>query len=313
MRFYRSLAEIDFENIPSVLTVGMFDGIHLGHLSVLKKVIEISKQNNLPSIVLTFSNHPSSFFKLDAEYSALMTLQEKQLMMESLGIDILIAIPFDQYIACLSAKAFATQILVDLLSVRHIVFGYDNHFGQNREGSKDFIDIHFPSISTHRVPETLVLDSVVSSSLIKQQLLVGNVESASTLLNYHYFLTGEVVKGDQLGRTIGFPTANLKIENLNKLIPAHGVYFTRVIVGGDSFYGMTNIGVRPTVTNSQELRIEAHLLNFDADIYGEVITIEFLNRLRDEQKFESFPDLISQLKQDRADSLNLLAQIHITS
>jgi riboflavin kinase / FMN adenylyltransferase len=313
MRFYPSLAEIDLGNIPSVLTVGMFDGIHSGHLSVLNKVIEISKQNNIPSIVLTFSNHPSSFFNSGATYSSLMTLEEKMEMMASLGIDILIAIPFDNYIASLSAYAFANQILVDLLHVSHIVFGYDNHFGQNREGSKAFIEINFPSIQTHRVPETIIFNNVVSSSLIKQQLQIGNVEHVTTLLHYPYHLSGEVIKGDQLGRTIGFPTANLKVNYVDKLIPAHGVYFTRIHLQGMIYYGMTNVGVRPTVTNSQELRIETHLLNFDADIYGENLIVEFLNRLRDEKKFESFPDLISQLKQDRTDSLKLLAQIHITT
>ncbi len=313
MRFYPSLADIDFGITPSVLTVGMFDGIHLGHLSVLHKVIEISKQENIPSIVLTFSNHPSSFFNAEANYSALMTLDEKKKMMASLGIDILIAIPFDHYIACLSAHAFAKQILVDLLHVQNIVFGYDNHFGQNREGSKEFIEIQFPSIQTHRVPETVIFDTVVSSSLIKQQLQIGNVEHVTTLLHYPYQLSGEVIKGDQLGRTIGFPTANLKVDHVDKLIPAHGVYFTRIHLQGKIYYGMTNIGVRPTVTNSQELRIETHLLNFDADIYGEILTVEFMNRLRDERKFDSFPELINQLNIDRKDSLNLLAQIHITT
>jgi len=313
MRFYPSLSEIDFNITSCVLTVGMFDGIHLGHLSVIQKVLDISKEENIASVVLTFSNHPSIYFNSDASYSALMTLDEKKKMMDHLGIDILIAIPFDQYIASLSAHAFANNILVDLLHVRHVVFGYDNHFGQNREGSKEFIDMNFPLIRTHRVEETIILNSLVSSSLIKQQLLLGHVENACTLLHYPYFLSGEVIKGDQLGRTIGFPTANLRVGDVNKLIPGHGVYFTRIQLLENIYYGMTNIGVRPTVTDSQELRIETHLLNFDADIYGTILTIEFLYRLRSEKKFDSFPELINQLNQDRIEALKLLAQIHITS
>jgi len=313
MRFYPNLSEIDFDITSCVLTVGMFDGIHLGHLSVIQKVLDISKKENISSVVLTFSNHPSIYFNSDASYSALMSLDEKKEMMDHLGIDILIAIPFDQYIASLSAHEFASKILVDLLHARHVVFGYDNHFGQNREGSKEFIDLNFPLIRTHRVAETIVQNSVVSSSLIKQQLLLGHVENACNLLHYPYFLSGEVVKGDQLGRTIGFPTANLRIDDVNKLIPAHGVYFTRIKLLNNIYYGMTNIGVRPTVTDSQELRIESHLLNFDADIYGAKLTIEFFYRLRNEKKFDSFPELINQLNQDRTDAIKLLAQIHITA
>jgi riboflavin kinase/FMN adenylyltransferase len=313
MRFYSSLSEIDFDITSCVLTVGMFDGIHLGHLSVIQKVLDISEEENIASVVLTFSNHPSIYFNSDASYSALMTLDEKKEMMDHLGIDILIAIPFDQYIASLSAHEFASKILVDLLHVRHVVFGYDNHFGQNREGSKEFIDLNFPLIRTHRVAETIVQNSVVSSSLIKQQLLLGHVENACTLLHYPYFLSGEVIKGDQLGRTIGFPTANLKVGDVNKLIPAHGVYFTRIHLFENVYYGMTNIGIRPTVTNSKELRIETHILNFDKDIYGEVLTIDFIYRLRNEKKFDSFPELVNQLNQDRTEAVKLLTQIHITS
>ncbi len=312
MKFYHSLSDINLENSQSVITVGMFDGVHVGHLAVIQKVIQLSNAFNIPSIVLTFSNHPSSYFYPENPVSQLSVLEEKLSLLESLGIDIVIALPFDSYMASLSANKFVESILIDKLNVRDMVFGYDNHFGHNREGSKEFIDSLFPSISTHRINETKINKEIVSSSLIKNYIQKGEVEKANKLLNYSYSLQGTIIKGDQLGRTIGFPTANIEIQT-SKLIPPMGVYFTRSYLGNESFYGMTNIGVRPTVTRSNEMRIETHLLNFDQDIYGQTLRVEFLCRMRDEIKFESFSDLISQLENDKIEALNLLAKIHVTT
>lgn len=313
MQLYHNLSDIDLGSTPTVITVGMFDGVHMGHLSVLNKVVEISRRENIPAVVLTFTNHPSSYFNKEAAYLTLSTLNEKAKIMEEIGIDILVAVPFDQLMASLTAQQFATTILTFLLNVKHIVFGYDNHFGQNREGSKEFIDLNFPLIKTHRVTETIFNNEVVSSSLIKQYLLNGQVQVVRSLLNYPYSMTGIVIKGDQLGRTIGFPTANLSVHELSKMIPAHGVYLSKVTSRGNQYYGMTNIGVRPTVTNSKDLRIETHILHFDLDIYGDELSVEFLQRLREEKKFDSFPALIEQLKQDQMEAEKLLAQIHITT
>jgi riboflavin kinase/FMN adenylyltransferase len=311
MKFYHSLEDINLDNSPSVLTVGMFDGVHLGHLSVLQKVIQLSKESNIPSIVLTFSNHPSSYFQPTNLVGQISNLDEKINLLESLGIDIVIALPFDSYMASLSAQSFAENILIDKLNVREIVFGYDNHFGHNREGSKEFIDKRFPSIHTHRVEETKIDNEIVSSSLIKSYIQKGDVEKANQLLNYTYSLQGTVIKGDQLGRTIGFPTANINTQTY-KLIPPIGVYFTRSYVDNQILYGMTNIGVRPTVTKSEELRIETHLLNFDQDIYGQTLRVEFIKRMRNEQKFDSFAALVNQLEKDKSEAQNLLAKIHVT-
>ncbi len=313
MRFYRSLNEIVIDFNDCVITVGMFDGLHIGHTSVLNKVIEISRKYQIPSVVLSFSNHPQSYFNPDSTNYALTSLEEKATHLQQMGIDVLIAIPFDSFIASLSAQQFTSSILVDLLHVSNIVFGYDNHFGHNREGSKAFIDSYYPTISTHRVNESILNDEVVSSSLIKSKIIKGDVQQAALLLNYTYALSGHVIKGDQLGRTIGFPTANMQLINSEKLIPAHGVYITKTTVFGQEYFGMTNIGVRPTVTKNQELRIETHLFNFDKEIYGEVIKVEFIERLRDERKFESFPALVEQLNQDRIKTKSILAQIHIAS
>jgi riboflavin kinase/FMN adenylyltransferase len=215
--------------------------------------------------------------------------------------------------AGITAHQFASTILMDLLQVKHIVFGYDNHFGQNREGSKDFIDLYYPRVQTHRVNETLIDDEIVSSSLVKRYLQAGNVQQVTKLLGHYYSLTGMVIKGDQLGQTIGFPTANMKVIDENKLIPSNGVYFTKSQVGNIEYYGMTNIGVRPTVSNTLEQRIETHLFNFDQDIYGKMMVTEFIHRLRDEKKFDSFPALVEQLHQDQQNAKKLLTQIHIAS
>lgn len=313
MQYYHKLADIDFIASPCVITIGMFDGIHQGHINVLKKVVEISKQEGIPSIVFTFSNHPSLYFNQDIQHSTLSSLEDKVKSLELIGIDYLIAVPFDHFMADLTAHQFASNILIDVLQVKHLVFGYDNHFGQNREGSKDFIDLQYPTIMTHRVDETIIDDEVVSSSLVKKYLKAGNVQQVTKLLNHYYALTGIVVKGDQLGRTIGFPTANMQVSDESKLIPANGVYFTRIFVRNSEYFGMTNIGVRPTVSNTLEQRIETHVFNFEQDIYDDVITIEFIQRLRDEKKFDSFPALVEQLHQDQLDAKALLAQIHITS
>ena len=313
MRVYRNLNDIDVEFTDCVITVGMFDGLHLGHMSVLNKVLEISKLNNIPSVVLSFANHPQSFFNPNAPISSLSNLEEKTERLAALGIDFLIAIPFDSFIASLSANQFTTSILIDLLHVSNIVFGYDNHFGQNREGSKSYIDSNFPNIKTHRIQESILNNEVVSSSLIKTKISLGEVSQAAVLLNYPYSIAGQIIKGDQLGRTIGFPTANMQLSNAEKLIPAFGVYLTKSFILGQEYFGMTNIGVRPTVTNSRELRIETHLFDFEMEIYGEHIKVEFLDRLRDEKKFDSFPALVDQLKKDQIHAKALLAQIHIAS
>jgi riboflavin kinase/FMN adenylyltransferase len=313
MRRYHSLNDIDVPLNSCVITVGMFDGLHLGHKSVLQKVKEISEIENIPSVVLTFSNHPQTLFNPDAVNYVLSSLDDKISRLDDWGIDIVISVPFDQYIASLSAYDFTSTILLGKLHAKHIVFGYDNQFGHNREGSKAFIDAEFPEIQTYRIAESTLNGEVVSSSLTKSTILVGDVKKAAMLLDYPYQLKGCVIKGDQLGRTIGFPTANLKVQESDKLIPMHGVYLTLSIVQGNEHYGMTNIGVRPTVTNIPELRIETHLFNFDKDIYGEEISVQFIDRLRDEKKFDSFPALVNQLKQDRIIALNLLTQIHIAS
>ena len=313
MRLYHSLKEIEFSLDACVVTVGMFDGLHLGHISVLQKVLEISKNENIPSVVLTFSNHPQTYFNPTVTNSVLSSLNEKADRLNQLGIDFVIALPFDAYMASLSAYDFASKILIEQLHVKHIVFGYDNHFGHNREGSKSFMDSEFPQIYTHRVTESIIQGEVVSSSLIKCKIQQGHIQSAYSLLGYNFHLHGVVIKGDQLGRTIGFPTANLQPDISDKIIPTHGVYLTRSTVLGKEYFGMTNIGVRPTVTQNKELRIETHLFNFDLDIYDEEITVEFIDRLRDERKFDSFPALVDQLNQDRLHAMSLLTQIHIAS
>jgi riboflavin kinase/FMN adenylyltransferase len=313
MQSYHSLSEYNNNMSSCVITVGMFDGVHAGHISVLKKVVELSKQENIPSVVFTFSNHPTTFFDSNTGYSSLTSLTEKKLKMEKIGINILIAIPFDKYMASLTAHEFARTILCDLFRVSHIVFGYDNHFGQNREGSKDFIDANFPLIQTHRVSETIIDHEIVSSSIIKKYLNLGDVERVTQLLTYPFTLFGTIIKGDQLGRTIGFPTANLQVTDFNKLIPARGVYLTKITIRNEVYYGMTNIGIRPTVSETQELRIETHVFNFDLEIYGDEVSIEFISRLRDEKKFDSFSSLVHQLNQDKIDANKMLAQIHVAT
>lgn len=305
MRFYRNLNDISFSNVPSVVTIGMFDGVHLGHLAVLNKVLEISRKNNIPSIVLTFSNHPARFFDSSLKDEQLTTWEEKKNLIQALGIDILIVVPFDEFLAGLSAQEFVNTIILKKLNAKHIVFGYDNHFGQNREGSKDFIDLNFPHILSYRVPETIINHEIISSSIIKQCLVHGDVDKAKRLLNYPYTLKGIIIQGDQLGRKIGFPTANMKVPT-NKILPKRGVYLTRCSLDSQFVYGMTNIGIRPTVTDKEELRIETNLFDFDKEIYGHPLQIEFISRMRDEMKFDSLKALMEQLQMDKNNAIQQL-------
>jgi len=297
MKLYRSLKKI--ESIKnSVVSIGMFDGVHLGHLSVINRVIDVARENNLKSIIITFSNSPTSYFSKDKSDLQITNTNEKIDLFNSTELDYLFVIEFNQYIANLNPTTFVNDILISFFNVKYIVFGYDNHFGKNREGTFEFINKNFKGIKAELIVASKENRQTISSTRIKEEILEGNITSANKLLGRNYNLNGKVVKGLQLGRKLGFPTANLNCLNQQKLIPKNGVYYTKTNVNKKEYLSVTNIGTKPSVQNSNLVSIETHILDFDQSIYHQTLSIKFIDRIRNEIKFNHIEDLIEQITKD---------------
>lgn len=304
MKIYQSLNEF-IPTKKTIVTLGTFDGVHLGHNVILDKICNIAKQENLESVLLTFFPHPRLIVSNDSEIKMLNTMAEKAMLLEQKGIQNFIIHPFDKLFSELSPREFVEQVLIKQLNIHKIIIGYDHKFGKNR--AADFNDLiafgkefgfEVEEISAKQVNEVSV-----SSTKIRNSLLEGNISLANAYLGYSYMLSGIVVKGNQLGRTIGFPTANIEIPENYKLIPKNGVYIVTAIVNKKTIFGMMNIGVKPTLGENL-LSIEVHLLQFSEDIYGQEIQVNVIERLRDEQKFESFESLKSQLEIDKTNTVD---------
>ena len=295
-----------------VATIGCFDGIHLGHRLLINLVKQKAKEQGLLSAVITFDRQPREVFDPDFHPQLLSTQQEKAKVMASLGVDLLVVLPFTKELAHLSAQAFMQQVLHDRLSVSVLIVGYDHRFGYNRtEGFDDYV----------RYGEALGIEvlrgdvayfpgeeKAVSSSVVRQLLKEGCVEMMQNVLVRPYSLTGIVVQGEHIGHELGFPTANLKVDNPNKMIPAAGVYAVWAIIGEERLAAMMNIGVRPTFQGKQQT-LEVHILNNKVgDIYGQPLTVEFMARLRSERRFNTREDLMEQLRQDREETLFCLKE-----
>jgi riboflavin kinase/FMN adenylyltransferase len=289
-----------------VVSIGMFDGVHIGHKKVIQTTVDLAKSRHLKSAIITFSNHPSDYFIPKHSEKLLTSPAEKISLIEQLGVDYIFMLPFDHYMANCSATHFVSDVLIQKLSCKTIVLGYDNHFGKNREGTIHFLHSYFSDkLEAISVEAAIINDQTVSSSLIKSKIADNDVVGANQLLGYSFELPGIVVEGNKLGRTIGFPTANLSLEDSNKLIPPTGVYESIVRINGLYLQGITNIGFRPTIENSSLIKIETHILNFDEDIYEHEIIIQPGRKIRNEIKFDSIDHLKRQIQFD-------LAQVHIT-
>ena len=304
MKIYQSLNEFK-PSKKTIVTLGTFDGVHLGHNVILDKICNIAKQENLESVLLTFFPHPRLIVSNDSEIWMLNTMAEKAMLLEQKGIQNFIIHPFDKLFSELSPREFVEKVLVNQLNIQKIIIGYDHKFGKNR--AADFNDLiafgkefgfEVEEISAKQVDEV-----AVSSTKIRNSLLEGNISLANAYLGYSYMLSGIVVKGNQLGRTIGFPTANIKISENYKLIPKNGVYIVTAIVNNQTIFGMMNIGIKPTLGDNIPT-IEVHLLDFSEDIYDQKIQVNVIERLRDEQKFESFEALKSQLEIDKTNTVD---------
>ena len=304
MKIYTTLQDFTATK-KTIVTLGTFDGVHLGHTVILDRICNIAKQENLESVVLTFFPHPRLIVSNDSEIKMLNTMSEKAKLLEQKGIQNFIIHPFDKLFSELSPREFVEQILIKQLNIQKIIIGYDHKFGKNR--AADFNDlIAFGNefgFDVEEISAKQVNEVSVSSTKIRNSLLEGNISLANDYLGYSYMLSGIVVKGNQLGRTIGFPTANIQISENYKLIPKNGVYIVTAILNYKTIFGMMNIGVKPTLGENL-LSIEVHLLQFSEDIYGKKIQVNVIERLRDEQKFESFKALKLQLEMDKANTFH---------
>jgi len=287
----------------AAVTPGTFDGVHWGHQRILERLKEIASKSGGESVVLTFHPHPRMvLYGEDSNLRLLTTLDEKTELLRKAGIDHFIIHPFTKEFAKTNIVEYVRDLLIGKIGMKKLVIGYDHHFGRHREGNLERLLELAPvfDFEIEEIPAQEISEVNVSSTKIRNALDEGDVTLANEFLGYRYSLSGIVIPGRQVGRTIGFPTANIEIDNPFKLIPAEGVYAVKVLTDQGKFNGMLNIGHRPTFNNNIELKtLEVHLLNFDGDLYGRNITIELVERIRSEVKFENGNDLISQLEDDK--------------
>ena len=300
----------DIHHLPrfsnAVITIGTFDGVHTGHQQILNLMKGEAEKVNGETVIITFHPHPRKVIASDKTPIYLLnTLTEKIALLDQFGVDHLVVVPFTESFSNLSAEDYISSFLVDTFHPHTIIIGHDHHFGKNRMGNYQLLEskankFHY---QVKEIPVHVLHDISISSTKIREALLAGAIETANSYLGSDYFLTGTVVKGRQLGNTIGFPTANLQVNDENKLIPGNGVYAVKAnfeIKGLNEHHltGMMNIGIRPTVDGTNRV-IEVHLFDFNEDIYGKELTVTIIKRLRDEIKFNGVTELIHQLKQDK--------------
>lgn len=293
-----------------MVTIGTFDGVHIGHQKILEQITKSAKALNCESLVLTFFPHPRVVLQEDTEMKQLNTLQEKINLLDDLGIDNLVVHPFDKEFSRLTAEEFVKKVLVDVFKIKKIIIGHDHRFGRNRTANIDDL-INFGEtygFEVEQITAEEINEVSISSTKIRNALLEGNIELAATYLGYNFSLTGIVSKGKQLGRTIGYPTANIMIDEEYKLIPLNGVYIAKSSINGQLVFGMMNIGTRPTIDGTTQT-IEINYFDFKQDLYGERITLSLLHRMRPEQKFESVDALKNQLSKDKAMAENYISHL----
>jgi riboflavin kinase / FMN adenylyltransferase len=309
LKIFHSINEFHSDK-KTIVTLGTFDGVHIGHTEILKKLTQNTHDGEFESTVLTFFPHPRTVLQGKSDLKLLNTINEKISLLENIGIENLIIHPFDEKFADLSAEEFAKTILVDQLQVQKIIIGYDHRFGKNRTADINDL-ITFGTQYGFEVEQISAqeIDAIsISSTKIRNALELGDIDLANQYLGYSYFLSGTVVKGKQLGRTIGFPTANIKLDEDYKLVPKNGVYIVCAKIDNQLVNGMMNIGFNPTVEGENKT-IEVHLFDFNSDLYNHKIKISILHPIRSEQKFESVAVLKQQLIKDKEFSIQYLSNL----
>lgn len=298
----------NFRAVNAVLTIGTFDGVHLGHRKIIERLKKISDKIGGESVIFTFDPHPRKVVAPnETNLRILTTLDEKIELFEKSGIDHLIIFPFTPEFSQLSYEQFVEQVLVGQIQTKYLVVGYDHKFGKNRQGGFEFLRKCADRLGfqIEKLDVLLMNESNISSTKIREAIQKGDFETANAFLGYTFALHGTVVEGQKLGRKIQFPTANVAASDPDKIIPGYGVYAVEIKVQGQTYRGMLNIGSRPTVNNNADHRsIEVHLFDFESDIYGEKIELLFYAKLREEQKFSSIDVLKEQLARDKENTLN---------
>lgn len=304
MKTYNHIDE--FSKISNaVVTIGTFDGVHFGHQKIISRLQEIARQTQGETVILTFFPHPRMILHPeDKAIKLISTIAEKAERLEMLGIDHLIITPFTRDFSNLTPEEYIQNILVDKIGTKQIVIGYDHRFGKDREGGLEHLQKYSGNFGfeVEEIPEQDINDVAVSSTKIRNAIQIGDARTANSFLGYPYHLTGKVIKGDQIGRSLGFPTANLFVEETYKLIPADGIYAVNVQINpsGDTvniFNGMAYIGHRPTI-NGMTHNIEVNIFDFNVDIYGSTVRMNFIDYVRGDEKFNSLDELKNQLSRD---------------
>ena len=310
MIVYHSLEEIHIRK--PVVSIGIFDGVHVGHRYLFDRMREEARRSDGETLVITFWPHPRIVLNHHPEkIRYLSTLQGKEELLEECGIDHLVVLEFTEEIRNLDARAFVEKVLVKKIGVDTLVMGFDHVFGRDRQGDYEYVSLLGKEMGFRVVKvEAMKVDGKpVSSSLIRDILWRGEVAEAVKYLGYHYFILGRIVGGKRIGRSMGFPTANIRPDDEHKLIPADGVYAVKVLISGKEFGGMLNIGIRPTVNNGfPEKTIEVHIFEFHGDIYGQDVVVTFIDRIRDEKKFDNIEELALRLEEDKKKALELLKE-----
>lgn len=302
----RILSPDSYNKTGYVATIGFFDGLHRGHRFVIEQLKTVAHERSLPSLIITFGEHPRKVLQPGFHPLLLTTPQEKLELLGQSGVDACTVLDFTRELSLLSAQAFMRQVLHKQLDVRVLLMGYDHRFGHNRNETFTDYAAYGRELGIEVVQLQQFSDSDnerISSSEIRRALQQGDMAMANRMLGYDYFIDGTVVDGFKVGRTIGFPTANLRPDHPEKLLPAPGVYAVQTQAEGKIYPGMLNIGTRPTVANGSRTSVEVHLIGFDGNLYDQVLRVKFVQRIRDERKFDSLQALTAQLEQDRATAL----------
>ena len=303
LKTYFNISEFSSDK-ETVVTLGTFDGVHLGHQKILSKVTEAAQLLNLDSLVLTFHPHPRTVLQDGTDLKLLNTIEEKMQLLEKCSIDHLIIHPFDKNFSRLTAEEFVTRVLVDQFNIKKIIIGYDHRFGRNRTATIDDL-VEFGTkygFEVEQISAEEIDEITISSTKIRNALQKGTIQIANQYLGYSYTISGTVIRGQQLGQTIGFPTANISLSTLDKLVPCNGVYFATAKLQNKTYNGVMNIGTRPTVKGHSQ-SIEIHLFDFNTSIYDETITVELLEYVRPEQKFEHIEALKLQIAKDKEQAI----------
>lgn len=301
MKVYKGIDNFQAFNNP-IVTTGTFDGVHLGHQKIIQRLKEIAKENNGETLMITFDPHPRQVLQPDSPVPLITSLEEKIELLESFGLDHLLIIPFTLKFSRTSSVQFIRDIIVNTIQTKKLVIGYDHQFGRNREGSFEHLKEYGPlyGFEVEEISAKDVDDVKVSSTKIRKAIQEGNIVKTNNYLGHPYFIKGKVVKGNQIGTKLGFPTANIEYTAETKLLPLNGVYEVDVDLEDKQYKGMLNIGFRPTVNLKQEEKtVEVHLINFDGDLYNKELKVFFHKRIREERSFKDIEELKQQLMKDR--------------